>query len=94
MIANSFYFWKPMAGKWPGERFRISSLDFRRMCSPEVFDKYIFAICGLFEKSLHHRIHPKLQLETPDASTIIIGSQWMLPNANGNTLKIHTNSYA
>ena len=52
---------------------------------------------GFLGKSLHHRIPPKLSLETPDASKLMLGgplgAPWALPDApqiKFRSIDIHT----
>ena len=67
-----------------GERLRIGSSEFRRKLSQETFEKVIVHNLGNPGKSLYHRIPPKLSLETPAASKLMLGgpgeAPWALPD--------------
>ena len=68
-----------------GHRLRIDCAEFRRKLSRETLGKSMFMIFGFLGKSLEDRIPPKLFLETPAASKLILDDPWMLPDA----AKIH-----
>ena len=61
-------------------RFRIDSTEFRRKLSQETLKSQFVMNFGFLGKSLEDRTPPKLSLEAPAASKLILGGLRFLPN--------------